>query len=80
MGEARQTRGLSDAARGRTAGRLAARPALNRFWRDEGGATAVELGLLVALISLVLVGVLTGLGDNIKAALLKTATAVDLGS
>jgi pilus assembly protein Flp/PilA len=34
--------------------------------RDERGATAVEYGLMVALIAIVIIGVVTTLGDNIS--------------
>lgn len=34
--------------------------------RDEEGATAVEYGLLVALIAAAIIGVVFTLGDNLK--------------
>lgn len=34
--------------------------------RDDKGATAVEYGLLVALIALVIIGVVTLLGSHLK--------------
>jgi len=34
--------------------------------RDERGATAVEYGLMVALIAIVIIGAVTLLGDNIS--------------
>ncbi len=37
------------------------------FFRDETGASAVEYGLLVALIAAVIVGAVTVLGGNLKA-------------
>jgi pilus assembly protein Flp/PilA len=37
------------------------------FFRDEAGASAVEYGLLVALIAAVIVGAVTLLGGNLKA-------------
>jgi pilus assembly protein Flp/PilA len=43
---------------------------MERFWkflRDEAGASAVEYGLLVALIAAVIVGAVTLLGGNLKA-------------
>jgi pilus assembly protein Flp/PilA len=40
---------------------------LQRFFRDETGASAVEYGLLVALIAAVIVGAVTLLGGNLKA-------------
>jgi pilus assembly protein Flp/PilA len=38
------------------------------FINDEDGATAVEYGLLVALIAAVIVGVVSTLGQRIKTA------------
>jgi pilus assembly protein Flp/PilA len=40
---------------------------LVRFAKDEGGATAIEYGLIAALISVVMVSVLVTLGPEIKA-------------
>ena len=40
---------------------------LFNFLKDEGGASAVEYGLLVALIAAVIVGAVTLLGGNLKA-------------
>jgi pilus assembly protein Flp/PilA len=39
-----------------------------RFFRDEEGATAVEYGLLVALIAAVIVGTVLTLGGQINTA------------
>ena len=36
-----------------------------RFFRDESGATAIEYGLIAALISVVIVGALTTIGTNL---------------
>lgn len=41
---------------------------LIRFFKDEEGATAVEYGMIVALIAAVIVLVVTNLGTAIKAA------------
>lgn len=38
-----------------------------RFLKDESGATAIEYGLIAALISVVMVSVLVTLGPEIKA-------------
>ena len=54
---------------------MVARSALKAFWRDETGATAVELGILAALITVVLIGAVTTVGANIKSAFTKAATA-----
>jgi pilus assembly protein Flp/PilA len=37
-----------------------------RFANDESGATAVEYGMIVALIAAVIVGVVTTLGTSIQ--------------
>ena len=56
---------------------MAARSALSRFWRDERGATAVEVGLLVAMISLTLVGILTTLEGSLKTSFQKIITSLN---
>jgi pilus assembly protein Flp/PilA len=40
---------------------------LLKFLKDDRGASAVEYGLLVALIAAVIVGAVTLLGGNLKA-------------
>ena len=40
---------------------------INRFVRDEEGATAVEYGLLVAVISIVVVGAAILVGQELSA-------------
>ena len=40
---------------------------VTRFLKDESGATAIEYGLIAALIAVVLVGALTALGTNLSA-------------
>ncbi|MDQ8029072.1 MAG: Flp family type IVb pilin [Brevundimonas sp.] len=37
---------------------------LTRFWRDERGATAIEYGLIIALIFLVILSALTAFGGT----------------
>jgi pilus assembly protein Flp/PilA len=39
---------------------------LQQFFRDESGATAIEYGLIAALISVVIVGALTTIGGNLN--------------
>ena len=39
---------------------------VTRFAKDESGATAIEYGLIAALISVVIIGVLTTLGENLN--------------
>lgn len=40
---------------------------VNSFVRDEGGATAIEYGLIAALISVVIIGVLSTIGTRLSA-------------
>jgi len=37
-----------------------------RFVRDESGVTAMEYGMIAALIAVVILGVLGGLGNNLN--------------
>lgn len=39
---------------------------VNRFIKDESGATAIEYGLIAALIAVALIGGATQLGDSIN--------------
>ena len=41
--------------------------AQDRLRREEKGATAVEYGLMVALIAIVIIGAVTLLGNNLNA-------------
>jgi pilus assembly protein Flp/PilA len=40
--------------------------AMKRFWNDESGATAVEYGLMVALIAVVIIAAVTLIGTNLS--------------
>ena len=39
---------------------------LARFIRDEAGATAIEYGLIAALVSVVIIAALTALGNQLS--------------
>jgi pilus assembly protein Flp/PilA len=39
---------------------------VTRFIRDESGATAIEYGLIAALIAVVIIGAVTTLGTNLS--------------
>ena len=39
---------------------------VNRFWNDESGATAIEYGLIAALISVAIISAATTLGSNVS--------------
>lgn len=41
--------------------------AVQKFLKDEEGATAIEYGLIAGLIAVVLVATLTSVGDQLKA-------------
>jgi pilus assembly protein Flp/PilA len=38
----------------------------SRFVRDESGATAIEYGLIAALIAVVIIGAVTSVGTNLS--------------
>lgn len=40
---------------------------LRKLWRDEAGATAIEYGLIAALVAVAIIGILSTLGDNLIA-------------
>lgn len=40
---------------------------LKKFSNDESGATAIEYGLIAALISVVIIGAITLVGGNLSA-------------
>ena len=40
---------------------------ISRFVRDESGATAIEYGLIAALIAVVIITALTAVGTNLTA-------------
>jgi len=44
-----------------------------QFWADEDGATAIEYGLLAALIAVVIIAGVTGIGSNLENTFLKIA-------
>lgn len=49
---------------------------LKRFWNEEDGATMVEYGLMVALIAVVLIVIVSTLGQSLKTAFIRTNTGV----
>jgi pilus assembly protein Flp/PilA len=40
---------------------------IRRFLKDESGATAIEYGLIAALVSVAIIGMLSLLGNNLNA-------------
>jgi pilus assembly protein Flp/PilA len=45
-----------------------------RFVRDESGATAIEYGLIAALVAVAIIGALTTLGTDLTAMFGKVST------
>jgi pilus assembly protein Flp/PilA len=50
---------------------------LHTFLRDEEGATAIEYGLIAGLVSVVIIGALTLLGNNLSALFEQIATTLE---
>jgi pilus assembly protein Flp/PilA len=55
---------------------MSLKSAIARFWADERGATAIEYGLIVALISVVVITTVTKLGTNLNTSLSKAGNAI----
>lgn len=54
---------------------------ITRFIRDEEGATAIEYGLIAALIAVVIIAAVTTLGENLSGTFNRIAEATqDAGS
>ena len=49
---------------------------IRRFWKDESAATAIEYGLISALIAVVVITALTSVGTKLKADFTSVATAL----
>ena len=47
-----------------------------RFAKDESGATAIEYGLVAAGISVAIIAVIQGLGNNLKTAFTSLASTL----
>jgi pilus assembly protein Flp/PilA len=50
---------------------------VSRFINDESGATAIEYGLIAALIAVVIIGAVTALGGSIDKQFNAVATAIN---
>jgi pilus assembly protein Flp/PilA len=49
---------------------------VSRFAANESGATAIEYGLIVALIAVVIITAVTTLGTNLNTSLSKAGNAI----
>jgi pilus assembly protein Flp/PilA len=52
---------------------------IKKFLRDEEGATAIEYGLMAALISVIVVANVKDIGSKINAAFFTISTALTAG-
>ncbi len=50
---------------------------LGNFFKDESGASAVEYGLLVALIAVVIIGAVTTLGTSLSTQFNSVSTSIE---
>lgn len=50
---------------------------LNRFAKDESGATAIEYGLIAALIAVFIIGALTLVGGSLDKKFKEVSTKLD---
>jgi len=50
---------------------------INRFAKNESGATAIEYGLIAALIAVVIIAATQALGTNVSAKFNQVATAMN---
>ncbi len=53
---------------------------IKNFFKDESGASAVEYGLLVSLIAVVIITAVTLVGTNLKTVFNSAATKLTVGS
>jgi pilus assembly protein Flp/PilA len=51
--------------------------AMKRFWNDESGATAVEYGLMVALIAVVIITAVALIGTRLDTMFTNVADQLD---
>ena len=49
---------------------------VTNFMRDESGATAIEYGLIVALIAVVIITAVTTIGTKLNTSFTSAATAI----
>ncbi len=47
-----------------------------KFWTEEDGATAIEYGLIAALVSVAAIGALTTMGDSLETMFSTVSTEV----
>jgi pilus assembly protein Flp/PilA len=52
---------------------------INKLIRDEQGATAIEYGLIAALIAVAAITAMTTLGDTVEASFVEVSTEMQSG-
>ena len=50
---------------------------IKRFIKDENGATAIEYGLIAALIAVVIIGALSTIGSNLNSSFARIGTSLN---
>ena len=50
---------------------------INKLFRDEAGATAIEYGLIAALIAVAAIAAMDGLGDQLQTTFNTTSSAMN---
>ncbi len=53
---------------------------INKLFRDEAGATAIEYGLIAALIAVAAITAMNGLGSQLKATFNNTSSAMSVAN
>ena len=53
---------------------------LKSFLQDESGATAIEYGLIAALVSVAILGILSTLGDELETTFTNVQTSLAAGN
>jgi pilus assembly protein Flp/PilA len=53
---------------------------IRKMLKNEKGATAIEYGLIAALIAVAAIGAMSALGTNLKQTFTKTSTAIADGN
>ncbi|WP_370187884.1 Flp family type IVb pilin [Qipengyuania sp.] len=53
---------------------------LKKFWNDESGATAIEYGLIAALIAVAAITALQSLGNELSTTFNKVSTTMSAGN
>lgn len=53
---------------------------INKLFRDEAGATAIEYGLIAALIAVAIMSTVSGLGSQLNNTFSKTSSAMSTTS